>query len=65
MGGQLQSTKIPKEKWQQVSIDLITNFPETFSGVDSIMIVIDKATRMTHVIPCSKTVAVAETAQLY
>ena len=52
---QLQSTEIPEEKWQQVSIDFITDFPETSSGVDSIMPVIDKATRMTHVIPCSKT----------
>ena len=29
------------------------------------MTVIDKATRMTHVIPCSETVTVAETARLY
>ena len=63
--GQLQNTEIPKEKWQQVSIDFITNLPETSSGVDSIMTAIDKATRMTHVIPCSKTVTAAETARLY
>ena len=63
--GQLQSTKIPKEKWQQVIIDFITDLLETSSGVDYIMIVIDKATRIAHVIPCSKTVTVAETARLY
>ena len=51
MRGQLQNTEIPEEKWQQVSIDFITDFPETSSGVDSIMTVIDKATRMTHIIP--------------
>ena len=63
--GQLQRTEIPEEKWQQVSIDFITDLPETSSGVDSIMTVIDKATRMTHVIPCNKTVTAAETARLY
>ena len=54
--GQLQSREIPEEKWQHVSIDFITNFPETPSAVVSIMTVIDKATRMTHVIPCTKTI---------
>ena len=63
--GQLQSTEIPEEKWQQVSIDFITDLPETSSGVDSIMTVIDKATRMAHVIPCSKTATAVETARLY
>ena len=38
--GQLQSTEIPEEKWQQVSIDFITDLEETSSGVDSIMTVI-------------------------
>ena len=51
--GQLQSTEIPEEKWQQVSIDFITDLPEAPSGVDSIMTMINKATRMTHVIPCT------------
>ena len=63
--GQLQSTEIPEKKWQQVTIDVITNLPKTSSGVDSIMTVIDKAPRMTHIIPCSKTVKAAETTWLY
>ena len=63
--GQLQSTEIPEEKWQQVSIDFITDLPETPSGVDSIMTVINEATRMTHVIPCTKTITAAQIAQLY
>ena len=33
--------------------------------VDSIMTIIDKATRMTHIIPCSKTITTANIAQLY
>ena len=63
--GQLQSTEIPEEKWQQVSMDFTTDLQKTPSGVDSIMTVIDKATRMTHVIPCTKETTVAQTTQLY
>ena len=49
----------------QVSIDSITDLRETSSGVDSIMTVIDKATRMTYIIAYSKTVTATETARLY
>ena len=63
--GQLQSTETSEEKWQKVSTDFITDFPETPSGIDSIMTVIDKATRMTHVIPCTETIIALQTAQLY
>ena len=63
--GQLRSTEIPEGKWQQVSIDFIADLPETSSGVDSMMTVIDEATRMTHVILCNKAVTAAEIARLY
>ena len=65
MRGQLQNTEIPKEKWQQGSIDFIADLLGTSSGVESIMTIIDKATRMTHVIPCSRTITTAETTRLY
>ena len=63
--GQLPSTEIPGEKWQHVIIGFIIDLQKTCSGVDSIMTVIDKAIRMTHIIPCSKTIIEAETARLY
>ena len=65
MRDQLQSTEIPEEKWQEVSIDFITDLIATSSGVDSIMTVIHKAKRMTHIVPSSKTVTEAEIARLY
>ena len=46
-------------------IDLVTDLPESGNGVNAIMVVVDKATRMTHIIPCNKTVTAAETARLY
>ena len=49
--GQLQSSKIPEVKWQEVSLDFITDLPRTQNGDTCILAVIDKATRMVHLIP--------------
>ena len=62
--GQLQNPELLVEKWQEVSIDFVTNLP-VVNNFDSIMTVIDKATRMTHLIPCSKTVTAQQTAHYY
>ena len=63
--GQLQNMNIPVEKWQEVSIDFVTDLPDAGDGINSIMTVIDKATRMTHLIHCSKSISAAQTAKLY
>ena len=44
--GSLQSLAIPEAKWQEVSVDFITDLPTTVGGEDSIMIVVDHATKM-------------------
>ena len=63
--GKLQSTNIPEKKWTEVSLDFITDLPVTKDMKDSILTVIDTATRMVHLIPCKKSVTAAETAKLY
>ena len=63
--GQLQSSKIPEVKWQEVSLDFITDLPRMQSGDTCILTVIDKATRMVHLIPCKETVDAAKTAELF
>ena len=63
--GNLQSLAIPKAKWQEVSVDFMTDLPTTIEGEDSIMIVVDRATKMVHLIPCRKTMAAGEAARLY
>ena len=52
--GKLQSTQIPEEKWKEISIDFITDLPLTSSNKDSILTIVDKATRMAHLVPCRK-----------
>ena len=56
--GSLQSLVIPEAKWQEVSIDFITDLPIDGDGEDFIMIVMDRATKMVHLIPCKKTTSV-------
>ena len=63
--GSLQSLAIPEAKWQEVSVDFVTDLPTTSSGEDSIMTVVDRATKMVHLIPCTKTTTAGEAARLY
>ena len=63
--GVLQSTSIPEKKWSEVSLDFITDLPVTKGKKDSILTVVDKATRMVHLIPCRKTTTAAEAAKMY
>ena len=62
--GQLQNPELPVPKWQEISVDFVTDL-HVVNSFDSIMAVIDKSTRMTHIIPCSKIVTAQQTAQYY
>ena len=55
---------LPTRKWEHVAIDFITGMPED-QGMNAIMTVVDKATKMAHFIPCSETITAKGTAQLY
>ena len=63
--GSLQSLAIPEAKWQEVSVDFITDLLTSAEGEDSIMTVVDPATKMVHLIPCKKTTTASEAMQLY
>ena len=63
--GSLQSLAIPEAKWQEVSIDFVTDLPTVAEGEDSIMTVVDCATKMVHLIPCKKTTTAGKAARLY
>ena len=42
--GHLQSLAISQAKWQDVSIDFITDLPRSRNSKESIMVVVDRAT---------------------
>ncbi|WVZ97914.1 hypothetical protein U9M48_043416 [Paspalum notatum var. saurae] len=47
----LQPLKIPEWKWEKISIDFIVGLPRTLKGYNSIWIVVDRLTKVSHFIP--------------
>lgn len=62
--GLLQPLPIPEHPWQSVSMDLVTDLP-TCCGHDSILVVVDRLTKLIILTPCTKTVTAPELAQLF
>ena len=52
--GLLQPVSIPDERWDVVCLDWITGLPRTPRGHDSILVFIDKLTKMVHLAECKK-----------
>jgi hypothetical protein len=48
--GLIQPLPIPEWKWEVVKVDFITKFPRTTKKHDSIMVVVDKLTKVAHFI---------------
>jgi len=63
--GLLQPIQIPDERWDVVCLDFITGLPRTSRGHDSILVFIDKLTKMVHLAPCKKTITAKEASHLF
>jgi hypothetical protein len=53
--GLLQPLRIPKNKWEVITMDFIMGLPITNKQHDSIMVVVDKLTKATHFVPMKTT----------
>ncbi|CAI7881540.1 unnamed protein product, partial [Closterium sp. NIES-53] len=62
--GLLQPLPVPEQPWQVVSLDFITGLPSTSRGHDSILVVINKFSKMGHFIPTNATATAEGTARL-
>ena len=62
--GELQPIPLPKRAWQQVTTDLVTDFPKS-EGKTTIAVFVDNLTKMTHMAPCTKEVIASQYAQLF
>jgi hypothetical protein len=63
--GLLQPLPIPKQPWDQVSMDFITQLPPTKAGWDAIVVFVDTFSKMIHLVPTKTTATAPETALLF
>lgn len=63
--GLLQPLELPHVPWQTVTMDFITQLPRTTDGHDAILVVVDKLTKMVHLVPTSSRATAEQTATLF
>ena len=66
MPGKLEPLDIPEMKWECISMDFIIGLPIVQGGYDSIMVIVDLLTKVTHLIPVKTSyTAAADVAKLF
>ena len=63
--GLLQSLPIPGWKWEEISMDFITDLPLTQRGHDSIWGIVDRLTKSAHFVPVNTRYLAGKYAELY
>ena len=63
--GLLQPLSLPFAPWHTVTMDFITQLPTTERGHDAIFVIVDKLSKMVHLVPTTSRATAEQTARLY
>jgi len=56
--GKLQRLSIPGRRWEHITIDFIVKLPNTDNGHDSILVFVEKLSKMVHLVPTVEALSV-------
>ncbi|CAN4118126.1 unnamed protein product [Withania somnifera] len=61
----MQRLPIPKWKWERVTMDFMSGLPRTSRGFDSIWVIVDRLTKLSHFIPTHSSYSPERPARIY
>jgi hypothetical protein len=61
----LHPLKVPEWKWEAIGMNFIVGLPRTSAGYDSIWVIVDRLTKVSHFIPVRTNYTEAKLAELY
>lgn len=63
--GLLRPLPVPEKKFEQITMDLVTDLPPTARGHDTVVTFVDRLSKLVHFAPTTKTVDATELARIF